>query len=144
MDGGTSDSGSDDSGSAGGSAGGAKDPSSTITDDDQRAAEESLYDSLSDDDKIKRIVKLKESYRDIYDTINTTINAVNNIPKNANNLEKIQRVQVSLSKLKEIIVDYVTYNFDNRSYIDNYSNYIKFIAVLRTVSEIISYINSDK
>ena len=120
------------------------DPAAKIPDDEERAAEEAIYNTLSDDDKLKRIIKLKESFRDLYDTINTIINAVNNIPKRANNLEKIQKTQIALNKLKEIIVDYITYNFDNRAYIDNYTNYIKFIAALRTVSDVISYINSDK
>ena len=139
---GSGDTSGSDSGSSNSSGGG--DPAAKIPDDEERAAEEALYNTLSEDDKLKRIVKLKESFRDLYDTINTIINAVNNIPKKASNLEKIQKTQVALNKLKEIIVDYISYNFDNRAYIDNYTNYIKFIAALRTVSDVISYINSDK
>ena len=45
-----------------------------------------------------------------------------------------------MNNVKKYVVDYITKNFDSNSYIDNYSNHIKFLAIMDTVRKIIEEI----
>lgn len=119
-------------------------PTDAITDDDDRAAEEAIYDSLTDDQKRIRVLQLKLNYKDLYETITTTIEGINSIPKNASNLETIKRLIMLLTKARNILVDYVENNFDSTPYLENYTMYIKYIAVFRTASKVIEELNNAK
>lgn len=121
-----------------------KDPTDAISDDDDRAAEEAIYDSLTDDQKRIRVLQLKLNYKDLYETMTNTIEGINGIPKNADNLETIKRLTLLLNKAKNILIDYVENNFDSNPYLENYTMYIKYIAVFRTASKVIEELNAVK
>lgn len=114
-----------------------KDPTDLIDDDDKRAAEEAIYDSLTDEQKRIRILQLKIDFKDLYETINNTMEGINGIPKNAENLETIKRLITFLTKAKNILIDYVDNCFDNNSYLENYTIYIKYLAIFRTTAKVV-------
>lgn len=117
------------------------DPSDAIDDDEERAAEEAIYDSLTDDQKRIRVLQLKLDYKDLYETMTTTIEGVNRIPKNSDNIETVKRLILLLTKAKKILIDYVENNFDANPYLENYTMYIKYMAVFRTAMKVIEEIN---
>ena len=121
-----------------------KDPTDAISDDDDRAAEEAIYDSLTDDQKRIRVLQLKLNYKDLYETMSNTLEGINGIPKNADNLETIKRLTLLLNKAKNILIDYVENNFDSSPYLENYTVYMKYIAVFRTASKVIEELNASK
>lgn len=121
-----------------------KDPSDAISDDDDRAAEEAIYDSLTDDQKRIRVLQLKLNYKDLYETMSNAIEGINGIPKNAENLETIKRLILLLTKARNILIDYIDNNFDTCPYLENYTTYIKYIAVFRTASKVIEELNNAK
>ena len=121
-----------------------KDPTDAISDDDDRAAEEAIYDSLTDDQKRIRVLQLKLNYKDLYETMTNTLEGINGIPKNADNLETIKRLNLLLNKAKNILIDYVENNFDSSPYLENYTVYMKYIAVFRTASKVIEELNAAK
>ena len=121
-----------------------KDPTDAISDDDDRAAEEAIYDSLTDDQKRIRVLQLKLKYKDLYETMSNTLEGINNIPKNADNLETIKRLTLLINKAKNILIDYVENNFDSSPYLENYTVYMKYIAVFRTASKVIEELNASK
>lgn len=121
-----------------------KDPTDAISDDDDRAAEEAIYDSLTDDQKRIRVLQLKLNYKDLYETMSNTLEGINSIPKNADNLETIKRLTLLLNKAKNILIDYVENNFDSSPYLENYTVYMKYIAVFRTASKVIEELNDSK
>ena len=120
---------------------GPADPTDDIDDDEDRAAEEAIYDSLTDDQKRIRVLQLKLDYKDLYETMTTTIEGINGIPKNSDNIESIKRLIMLLTKARNIIIDYLENNFDANPYLENYTMYIKYMAVLRTASKVIEEIN---
>lgn len=121
-----------------------KDPTDAISDDDDRAAEEAIYDSLTDDQKRIRVLQLKLNYKDLYETMSNALEGINGIPKNADNLETIKRLTLLLNKAKNILIDYVENNFDSSPYLENYTVYMKYIAVFRTASKVIEELNASK
>lgn len=120
------------------------DPTDAVSDDEDRAAEEAIYDSLTDDQKRIRVLQLKLDYKELYETFNTTLDGVNNIPKNADNLETIKRLTMLITKAKSILIDYIENNFDSNPYLENYTMYIKYMAVFRTAAKVIEEINVAK
>ena len=58
--------------------------------------EAKLYETLSDDEKNQRILQLKNDFKDLYDQSDATINAVNTIDKNDDNIETIQRLHPNI------------------------------------------------
>lgn len=117
------------------------DPTNNIDDDEDRAAEEAIYDSLTDDQKRIRVLQLKLDYKDLYETMTTTIEGINGIPKNSDNIESIKRLIMLLTKARNILIDYLENNFDSNPYLENYTMYIKYMAVFRTASKVIEEIN---
>lgn len=120
-----------------------EDPTDAIDDDEKRAAEEAIYDSLTDDQKRIRVLQLKIDYKDLYETIINTMDGINGIPKNADNLETIKRLTMFLTKAKNILIDYVENNFDNNSYLENYTMYIKYLAIFRTTAKVVEELNGE-
>lgn len=120
------------------------DPTDSVSDDEDRAAEEAIYDSLTDDQKRIRVLQLKLDYKELYETFNTTLDGVNNIPKNADNLETIKRLTMLITKAKSILIDYIENNFDSNPYLENYTMYVKYMAVFRTAAKVIEEINVAK
>lgn len=120
-----------------------EDPSENIQDDEDRAAEEAIYDSLTDDQKRIRVLQLKLNYKDLYETMNTTLAGIDNISKNTDNIETIKRLTMLLTKAKSILIDYVENNFDSNPYLENYTMYIKYMAVFRTAAKVIEELNAS-
>lgn len=116
------------------------DPTDGVSDQDQKQAEEQLYDTLTDEQKRIRTLELKVSFDRLYEESDTIISAINNIPKTNENIDTIRRLSISMNNVKKYVVDYITKNFDSNSYIDNYSNHIKFLAIMDTVRKIIDEI----
>ena len=116
----------------------------TEEDNKKKASEEALYKTLTSEQKKVREYKLKTDYRTLYDTIVTTIDGINDIPKTTENISTLQRLLELLSKIKQILIGYMDYNFDSNSYIENYSMYLKYVAVFRTVSKVINELNVKK
>ena len=116
----------------------------TEEDNKKKASEEALYKTLTSEQKKVREYKLKTDYRTLYDTIVTTIDGINDIPKTTENISTLQRLLELLSKIKQILIGYMDYNFDSNSYIENYSMYLRYVAVFRTVSKVINELNANK
>lgn len=133
---------------AGGNAGGGDDsiddPSQELADEEQKAAEEELYSSLTSDQRRIRSLYLKTNYKNLYDEYQNVISAINDITKTSDNIEVLKRTTTCMLKNKDNLVAYVSDIFDSSSYIDNFANYIKFVAILRTVTRVLKELNEDK
>lgn len=112
-------------------------------DPDVKASEEEIYNTLTDNEKRIRTLQLKVDYKNFYDTINHTMIGINGIPKNNDNIIAINKLANSLIKTKYILIDYIENNFDKSSYMENYANYIKFIAIFRTIANVLSQLSNN-
>ena len=144
-DDGTGDPNADQGQDAGGGTMGAQgDPSDNIADQEQQEAEKQLYDTLTEEQKQLRVLRLKKSYKQLFNQSENILNAINGITKTQENIDTLRRVIEALSKIKKLLIQYTSTNFDMNTYIENYSNYIKFLAVFRTISKVMDELtNSD-
>lgn len=128
--------------SGGGDNNSPSDPTDGVSDEEQRAAEEEMYDSLTDDQKRIRTLQLKIDYKDLYETFVNALDGVSNIPKTSDNLETIKRLNTLLTKAKSILISYIKNNFDQNTYLENYTMYLKYLAVFRTAAKVIEELNN--
>ena len=144
-DDGTGDPNADQGQDTGGDTMGAQgDPSDNIADQEQQEAEKQLYDTLTEEQKQLRVLRLKKSYKQLFNQSENILNAINGITKTQENIDTLRRVIEALSKIKKLLIQYTSTNFDMNTYIENYSNYIKFLAVFRTISKVMDELtNSD-
>lgn len=119
------------------------DPSDNISDEDIKTSEEQMYDSLTDDQKRIRTLSLKMEFKDLYESILGVIDGINGIPKSLDNIDSIKRVTNYVTKAKNILIDYIQNNFDTNPYLENYTIYIKFMAIFRTVGNVINDLNAQ-
>ena len=80
----------------------------------------------------------------MYQDTSTTLDSVNNITRTENNIDTLRRLINVLTKVKQYLVDYISNNFDNTVYIDNYANYIKFTAIFRTITRVLDEMNKQQ
>ena len=112
--------------------------------DDKQAAESEIYESLSDEQKRIRIMKLKLDYKDLYETMINSIEGINHIPITVDNAESIKRLNILLNRSKTILISYIGNNFDQNTYMENYTNYIKYLSIFRTASMVIEELTNHK
>lgn len=105
--------------------------------DELKNEEDKLYDTLTDDQKKIRILQLKILFKNVYEQADSTLNAINDIPKSDENIEIIRRLIVVLNNVKMYISDYMNFEFDNHTYLDNNQIYIKYINIFRTIQKTI-------
>lgn len=105
--------------------------------DELKQDEDKLYDTLTDDQKKIRTLQLKISFKDIYEQCDSVLNSINEIPKSDENIEIIRRLIVVINNVKKYITDYIAYEFDKNTYLDNNQIYIKYINVFRTIKKTI-------
>lgn len=118
-------------------------PTDGIADDELKASEQEIYDSLTDDQKRIRTLQLKIDYKGLYATIQSTLSGIDAIPKTADNLDTTKKLVNALNRSKDILISYLQTNFDTSSYIDNYVTYLKFMNFFRTVSKVIEEMNAN-
>ena len=112
--------------------------------DEIQAAEDKLYDSLTDDQKALRRLQLKLDYNNLYHQTDIILNSINNIPKSDDNIESLNRLVDTVNKLKQYLVDYITIVFDKKTYLENAANYIKYINAFRTIDKVITDISKPR
>lgn len=105
--------------------------------DELKQEEDKLYDTLTDDQKKIRILQLKILFKNIYEQADSTLNSINDIPKSDENIDIIRRLIVVLNNVKDYITDYMNFEFDNHTYLDNNQIYIKYINIFRTIQKTI-------
>ena len=120
------------------------DPSQEIADEEQKNAEEELYSSLTSDQRRIRSLYLKTNFKNLYEEYRNVIAAINDITKTADNIDILKRTTSCMLKNKDNLVSYMSDIYDTSAYIDNFANYIKFVAILRTVTKVLNKLNEDK
>lgn len=119
------------------------DPSDQVSDEQQKENEKRLYDTLTEEQKQLRVLQLKKSYRQLYDQSENILSSVNGITKTQDNIDTLRRVIEALEKIKKLLLQYISTNYDMNTYIENYTNYIKFLATFRTISKVMNELSLD-
>lgn len=121
------------------------DISSTDTAEESPVDQE-MFDSLSEDEKNRKIYTLKKQYIDLYSNCTTLIDKFNQISdeddENVNPV--IKRVLKIIYDLKEYISYYVLNAFGNKSYIENDINFARYLSILNGIKLIVEELQKSQ
>ena len=134
---GSGSSGDNNEGSASGSGNNDSGATGSGLSDDEKNAENDIYESLSDEDKMIRNIQLKSKFAQLHEDADNYMESINRITKNDENILPLKKIVVALGKVKAYIVDYLENIYNSTSYIDNFTNYIKFLVVFRTIGNVL-------
>lgn len=117
-----------------------EEPESEVDDIKQR--EEELYNELSPEQLDIKHRELKNQYLAMYDMVVSIIDRIGDVNVAEENIHTVEYVSNNLSKLKDMLTDYVDSVYQTKSYIENSINYNRFLAVLNGINKILEEMNS--
>lgn len=114
-----------------------------VTADDARGMEQELFKDLTPDQIDLKHQELKSNFTQLYDSTNSIIERINDIPSNEDYLATISFVSEKLSELRTMVADYMNNVYSTKSYMENAINYNRFLAVLKGINDILDEISRE-
>lgn len=105
--------------------------------DELKKNEEEIYNSLTPEQLDVMHRELKEKYLALYDTIVAVFDRISEASVEEEHIYVIEYVSDKLSRLKQMIVDYINNIYKGKSYTENYVNYNRFFIVLAGINKIL-------
>jgi hypothetical protein len=139
-DGGDTDTGSD----SGSSLGGGSDNEEADGNDEANKANTDIFDSLSAEEQVIKIMELKNQYRNLYKSIDDIVDKLQSIDIDEDELEAMSRTTKILNDLKSDISYYFAHIFSSKSYIENDIKYTEFLVIANSASKVIEEIAARK
>ena len=99
-----------------------------------------VFSDLSSDEIAARDRKLRQSYALLYDVCNVILNRIVFINKDESIIKISEYITGKMEDLKDRIVDYLTYIYDSKSYIENLIYYKQCYSVIEGIAIILKEI----
>ena len=99
-----------------------------------------IFDSLTAEEQAIKIKEQKHQFFKLFTSCNDIMSKISNIEIDNINITVISKVTKSLASLKEYLNDYITYSFDQKSYIENDIVLDRFILTFNSISTILDSI----
>lgn len=101
--------------------------------------DQQMFDSLSDDEKQRKIYTLKKMYVDMYSKCDSLIEKFNQISDedDINMNPVVKRILKVLYDLKEYISYYLLNSFDKKSYYENDITFSRYLSILNGIKLIV-------
>lgn len=107
-------------------------------DDELSKLEDEIFSTISGDQRSIMDRELIRLYVEMYNSISKTLNKIQFIPKNNENLKVLDFSYNKLVEIQEILYDYIISSYKTKTYVENLSNYYEFIASIDGINKIIS------
>ena len=103
-------------------------------DNEDKQKDREIFDSLSPQEQKLKIVKLKQSYMDLYSRCDQIIEKYDAVGVEFDNLADVIKGSLNaLYSLKEMISHYLLYLFDSKSYIENDITFNRFLTAMNQI-----------
>lgn len=111
--------------------------SSDNEDEEPNQANTDIFSSLSAQEQQIKIQELKNLYSQMYASSDDVMNRLGDIDNDIVKLDVLSRLSASMYRFRIELQDYITKVFPNKSYIENQISYLKFISILRTLTQVV-------
>lgn len=111
--------------------------------DDLKSQEEELYRNLTPEQLDIKHSELKNNYLVMYDNINSIIERISNASVDEKDIPVIEYISNTLSRLKDMLIQYMDTTYKTKSYISNAITYNRFLVVLNSLNNIFNELNLD-
>jgi hypothetical protein len=112
--------------------------------DDIKKQEEELYGNLTPEQLDIKHKELKTQFLAIYDLTTTIIERIGDAAISEENIGIAEYISDNLSRLRDMLVDYVNNVYQGKSYIENSINYNRFLAVLNGINKILEEVEKKQ
>lgn len=109
-----------------------------------KALEKSIFDTLSPEQQAAKTKELKDLYTVAHTKCQEIIDAVSGAERDAQYAKIYDYIISRLSDLKTYIIDYLSQVFDSKTYLENMTEYQKYLAVFDTIKNIFDEIQKSK
>lgn len=99
-----------------------------------------IFSSLTAEEQAIKIREQKQQFYTLFVSCNDMLQKISNINTENINIKIITKITKALSSLREYLNDYVTYQFDHKSFIDNDIILDRFLLTFSTISSILDSI----
>lgn len=106
--------------------------------------EDSIFSSLSPEQKAIKVVELKGSFVELFKACDDILEKINLIPKENSTIEVFEKITNTLLNLKTYIEYYISRTFDTKSYLENEVILQKYITIFNAVKETFKEISKRK
>ena len=106
-------------------------------DDEIRDMENEVMDDLSDQQKNIRDKELKSLYVDLYNSISNILVKVDRVVKTTDNIRTLNYCETRLSKIQDMIYDYLLDVYKTKSYIQNLTMYYMILGTLTGIEQLL-------
>lgn len=113
------------------------DDDASSNDDPVKDLQRDIFSNLTDSQMAIKDKELRMRFYNMYESIDSFIERINEIPKASNIIKSVEFVSLKLDELSTMINDYITYTYDTLTYVENEINYNKFFTILSGISIII-------
>jgi hypothetical protein len=103
-----------------------------------------IFSSLSAQEQKLKIGKLKKDFGILYSNINDLEEKINVLDEDKIDIKILDRLNSSVYKFKVIIAEYINTVYDNKSYIENKVQYMKFIVIINTINSVVEKVLKQK
>lgn len=110
-------------------------------DDEIKQLENDIFSSMTPEQLALREENLKDLFIKLYDSTVEFEGKINDSAKNADNLAVLDFVTKKLIELKDSIYYTMTKSYNTKSYIENVTLYQQYIAILNTITDLLSEIS---
>ena len=101
-----------------------------------RDLENSIFDQLSEDEKQRKTKELKDLFESAYFNCQKILASIDKVDKTPENVKVYEYVSNTINDLGTYIKDYLQNTFDNRTYIENATEFEKYIAVFDAIKNV--------
>lgn len=106
--------------------------------------ETQLFSNLTPEQLNIKHIELKTQFIDLYETVDKTINRINKITKNEDNLKVLEFTITKLIELKDLINFNLTKTYATKSYLENETDFQHCLAIFNTISKILEELAAKK
>lgn len=108
-----------------------------------QALEKSIFDQLSPEQQQSKIKELKDLFITAHEKCQEVINMVSNSEKDPQQAKIYDYIVSRLADLKNYITDYMRDIFDSKTYLENMTEFQKYLTVFDTIKNIFDEINKE-
>lgn len=112
--------------------------------DEIKQQEEELYANLTPEQLDIKHKELKSQFLAMYDMIVSVLDRIGDVSIAEENIGIMEYVSNNLSRLKDMITDYMNSVYKTKSYTENSVNYNRFLAVLNGITKILEEMNKKE
>lgn len=96
-----------------------------------------IFASLTAEEQKIKIKELKNLFGNLYSSCDEILGRIDKLDLNEDNLDSLSRISSTIYDMKIYISDYLNMVFPNKSYIENDVVFVRFLTIIKSITEIL-------